>query len=74
MDTLDVTHSDPTGVNQLFAGFEAAPDRIACAESAAALTSKVFRFMMLDEDLLAYSFTRLCVAPDSSAVVCVACG
>ena len=60
MDESSVIPDDPTGVNQLFAGFEASASASGCADSAEALAGDLYRLMMLDENLLAFSLSCHC--------------
>jgi hypothetical protein len=55
-DPLD----DSTGVNRLFAEFEANASDSGCGDVAEHLAGGLFRFMMLDRDLLAYSLGSAC--------------
>jgi hypothetical protein len=55
LNTMQISQPDSTDVNSLFAAYEsdaADPDADGTAD---ALASSVFRFMMLDEGLLAHS-------------------
>ena len=62
MEGYCVIPDDPTGVNQLFAGFEATAGASGsdCADCAAALAGDLYRLMMLDENLLAFSLSSHC--------------
>ena len=62
MDAEQTFRPDPTGINRLFAAYEAGAAEHACGEQAIALAGSGFRFMMLDEGLLAYSLANACNA------------
>jgi hypothetical protein len=53
---------DSAGINRLFAAYESGTASPDCGSRAGALASETFRFMMLDEDLLAYSLRNACDA------------
>ena len=51
---------DPDVINGMFADFERSPGGPDCDAAADTLASRVFRFMMLDEGLLAASLRGAC--------------
>ncbi|MGA9027258.1 MAG: hypothetical protein WB440_14480 [Steroidobacteraceae bacterium] len=51
---------DATGVDRLFARIETAHADSRCRDAAETLAGDLFRFMMLDENLLVHAFVRAC--------------
>jgi hypothetical protein len=56
----NIPEHDATGVDRLFAPFEATDSASQCDHTGETLAGALFRFMMLDEHVLCHSLARAC--------------